>query len=676
MSDSPPRALALFTDRNDQRDLIDAHLERLREGQGHTRGAVLSFYGVGGVGKTTLREKALADFRGKLKQDLYNIAPFALAELDLDSDSVRPDISMAYLLGRVRTALHRAGLSTPLFDYVYLMWWREEYPDQSISLHKSGSSEGLVAGLLDTADLMGSLASTIGFSVPSMAAAQGLNKLFPKLHDWFRESRARGRFEDGSPASWSQRERTERMPALLALDLVEAIARSPQTAICLILDGFERVQSRESRTDAQWAVAALVAEVIRCTEALPPPDGKPLRGRIGFIVFGRERLRWADFYGRERVRTDWDREIDDHAELLGLSEVDARVFLIEKAAAWEREQGREAVATLIEQHADAILRAASEQLPGQPPSYLPYYLNLAVLLIRDNPGTFTPEMLGETPAEVERRFLRSLDPKHLRALQALGVAMEFDREIFDFLRARGDVEGYDFAWLVGDHWSFVMPTGDRPGFHGFHRHMQASLIASLRPSEDIQRARETLAALFTRLMQRLHFDRPADFGPMQEAALSDAMDLLREHVADGLLDGETAVAHALELDSGFDSLQAASLRRPFLDWTVQTALLVLGPDHPDTLTTRNNIALWTGNAGEPAAARDLFRALLPDMERVLGPDHPVTNATRAWIANLEPAADTAAAPPASPSEPPGLSRNRPCPCGSGLRYKHCHGKVG
>jgi hypothetical protein len=33
-------------------------------------------------------------------------------------------------------------------------------------------------------------------------------------------------------------------------------------------------------------------------------------------------------------------------------------------------------------------------------------------------------------------------------------------------------------------------------------------------------------------------------------------------------------------------------------------------------------------AGDPAAARDLFAALLPVRERVLGPDHPRTQAAR------------------------------------------------
>ena len=38
---------------------------------------------------------------------------------------------------------------------------------------------------------------------------------------------------------------------------------------------------------------------------------------------------------------------------------------------------------------------------------------------------------------------------------------------------------------------------------------------------------------------------------------------------------------------------------------------VLGPEHPDTLAARANLARWTGEAGDAAAARDLFAALLP-----------------------------------------------------------------
>ena len=55
---------------------------------------------------------------------------------------------------------------------------------------------------------------------------------------------------------------------------------------------------------------------------------------------------------------------------------------------------------------------------------------------------------------------------------------------------------------------------------------------------------------------------------------------------------------------------------------------VLGPEHPNTLTARHNLAYWTGQAGDAAGARDQLAALLPIRERVLGPEHPQTLTTR------------------------------------------------
>jgi hypothetical protein len=49
-----------------------------------------------------------------------------------------------------------------------------------------------------------------------------------------------------------------------------------------------------------------------------------------------------------------------------------------------------------------------------------------------------------------------------------------------------------------------------------------------------------------------------------------------------------------------------------------------GPEHPDTLNTRSNLAYWTGMAGDVVGARDQFAALLPIYDRVRGPEHPHT----------------------------------------------------
>ena len=51
-------------------------------------------------------------------------------------------------------------------------------------------------------------------------------------------------------------------------------------------------------------------------------------------------------------------------------------------------------------------------------------------------------------------------------------------------------------------------------------------------------------------------------------------------------------------------------------------LRVLGPDHPETLTTRNNLAHWRGDAGDAAGATAALEDLLTDRLRVLGPATP------------------------------------------------------
>ena len=61
---------------------------------------------------------------------------------------------------------------------------------------------------------------------------------------------------------------------------------------------------------------------------------------------------------------------------------------------------------------------------------------------------------------------------------------------------------------------------------------------------------------------------------------------------------------------------------------------VLGPDHPDTLASRNNLANAYQAAGRIDEAITLHEQTLAARERVLGPDHPDTLQSRN---NLAPA---------------------------------------
>jgi len=68
-----------------------------------------------------------------------------------------------------------------------------------------------------------------------------------------------------------------------------------------------------------------------------------------------------------------------------------------------------------------------------------------------------------------------------------------------------------------------------------------------------------------------------------------------------------------------------------------------GPEHPGALATRSELAFSAGQAGDAAAARDQFAALLPVSERVLGPEHPDTLINRHNLANFSGYAGDAAA---------------------------------
>ena len=59
----------------------------------------------------------------------------------------------------------------------------------------------------------------------------------------------------------------------------------------------------------------------------------------------------------------------------------------------------------------------------------------------------------------------------------------------------------------------------------------------------------------------------------------------------------------------------------------------LGVEHPDTLRVRDNLARWTGEAGDAAGARDQYAALLFVRERVSGAEHPKTLTARANLAH-------------------------------------------
>jgi Tfp pilus assembly protein PilF len=63
---------------------------------------------------------------------------------------------------------------------------------------------------------------------------------------------------------------------------------------------------------------------------------------------------------------------------------------------------------------------------------------------------------------------------------------------------------------------------------------------------------------------------------------------------------------------------------------------VLGPDHPTTATSLNNLGWLLQGLGQREAARPYLERALAIWEKVLGPDHPTTAAARRAIESISP----------------------------------------
>ena len=91
----------------------------------------------------------------------------------------------------------------------------------------------------------------------------------------------------------------------------------------------------------------------------------------------------------------------------------------------------------------------------------------------------------------------------------------------------------------------------------------------------------------------------------------------------------------LILAACLNALDDAASALPLYRRALEGSKRVLGPEHPDTLTSVNNLAGCLVRLGDTASALPLFRGALEISERAIGPEHPSTRLIRDNIEYLE-----------------------------------------
>jgi tetratricopeptide (TPR) repeat protein len=150
----------------------------------------------------------------------------------------------------------------------------------------------------------------------------------------------------------------------------------------------------------------------------------------------------------------------------------------------------------------------------------------------------------------------------------------------------------------------------------------------------------TLHRLLARFVQGTAADEEAQ-AAVEETMINAAYDLNMKgipapllpllphlrHATDEALKREDEQAATLANNLGYclnDMLADYAAARPLYERALAIREQVLGPEHPDTAQSLNNLALLHKTQGDDAAARPLYERALAISEQVLGPTHPDT----------------------------------------------------
>jgi tetratricopeptide (TPR) repeat protein len=598
---------------------------------------LLTFYGIGGQGKTALCRELMQ----KTGSDpSYRF--LRRAELDLHG---RPKTDPDLLLVWIRNGFADAGVALPCFDLALAIVWeatRGEQPFPKLSRAWLGKAKDFAgeaaAGAAKAAEEH--LPEHLGDAV---AQIPGVGFLFKSIGGWVIDKAYRAYLHRSREALQELYRNGELkkpyelsglLPWMLAQDLNYHLANHPNERFVLFIDEYERVFDEGS-------AGSLLRE---------NPFDRHLRTLVResngllAVFFSRERLPWEN-------DPEWAPSLQGAQHLLGgLNGRDAEAFL-------------QAISI-----SDAALRSAmiegARETSARDAAIYPLMLDLQVehwraLAAQDKPiepaafSVSASDFSGRR-REIVERVLRDYGEPMQITLKRLSCARRFDRAAFEHVVKTFHTGLPLDAFDTIDDLSFL--TKGDGGFVSMH----GIMADAIREMLDGATRTATLEALFGHYASRAAVDShrevtnatvmalfeaadakirisPESFiywlGPAVEplrtaARYADAAVLWRQAaIATETYFGPDHQDTARSLNNLGYLLQAQgdlAEARPYYERALAICEKALGPDHPDTASSLNNLGYLLDSQGDLAGARRYYERALSIREKALGPDHPNT----------------------------------------------------
>jgi hypothetical protein len=615
-----PEALSLFTARTLELGIIRDFLNNLTVDW--PQNFLIQFCGVGGTGKTLLVQKAIEDFRQKRPKPQLEIV-----YLNFDSELWNPQSSVADFLWALRESINQRHIRTPLFDTLFAAWWNKMHSAQEMKANHHVLAE-LNEKFGESAEYFKTASEQMEKHLPALAevgqasTAAKLIVALAKLKTDIARKRAFLEFHGQLADALSTGTMEQNLALMLYHDIAHYLKRDSRNSVCLIVDGFERLQSSESRFDPQSNLQELCSLLVN-TKAV---NG---RNRIGCLVLSRERLDWNDLYPDEH--DPWNNYIDIHV-LPGFAEADAREFIKKSEKAYRSGKDADentADALNQENNIAAMLKlAVDDDHTEEQRVYNPFYLDLCIKQIKQVHALgrpFTEADLGDTATDLKRRFLASLPARSAEALQSLAIALLFNEELFKYLVKEQQITGYganQFGVVTKPGQTFVISDESSPGWYYFHRLMQEALFSRAIETEGNRKASAQTAKLVLDYVEkRSRFRNLARCQTEHLVHFRWGMDLL-VYLAQHRQMKEEEFQHWFHKFNGrFDSSSAMSLRLPYYGFLAEFLTKQLSANHPNTLSAWSEIGNLRAALGHYKEAKEVHGRVLEEREKTLGENH-------------------------------------------------------
>ena len=323
----------------------------------------LVFYGTGGIGKTSLRQR--------LTKLITSRDGVVSAVLDFSTVNYRSAETALFLLRKMLGEQHKVRF--PTFDIAYAVYWQKAHPGADLKKEEpwfleAGNQVAEIAGQLGVASLVGLL--------PKLAITIARSGKY--FQEWWQR---RGSHDISELPGLEPREICRRLAAFWSADFQDQLVQRNASGVVFI-DSYQELWEGAT-TDAN--LTERDAWVRSWMAQLP---------EVLWVVCGRDRLRWTEF------EPEWQGRLDQHL-LPGLSDDDAGQFLSSCGIT-----------------DPAVQEAIVEGSLG-----VPYYLQLAVdtwesIRNRESREPITADF-ADTPRAVFSRFVGHLPRNEIEALKVL-----------------------------------------------------------------------------------------------------------------------------------------------------------------------------------------------------------------------------------------------------------------